>query len=155
VEVDGVWVSRTNAPGSSRPSSPISFSSRRYPQSVISQGSLLSPNDRDRTGFVSSASSIHSASGASPGRPGPAQRVNSATSLMSVESMTPSRRSMGGNHDRIRGKGLPRDLLFLDLAEAATYNFHRSPRHSFSRSPVQLSHPSPRLSTIIGKESVP
>jgi len=154
VEVDGVWVSRTNTPGSSRPSSPISFGTRRYPQSVISQGSLLSPNDPDRTGFVSSASSIRSTAGRSPERPGPAQRVNSASSLLSVESVATPRRSIGSNHDRIRGKSLPRDLLFLDLAEASTYNFQRSPRHSFTRSPIQLPHPSPRLSTIIGKEIV-
>lgn len=159
IEVDGVWVSKPNTPGSSRPSSPISFGSRRYPQSVISQGSLLSPNDPEITGFISSASSIRSRSGHSLERPGPAQRVNSASSLMSVESFTtPSftitpRRSMGSNHDRIRGKSLPRDLLFLDLAEAAPYNFQRSPRHSFTRSPIVLPHPSPRLSTIIGKRA--
>jgi len=158
IEVDGVWISKPNTPSSSRPSSLASFGSRRYPQSVISQGSLLSPNDPDVTGFASSASSVHSRSGRSPERPGPAQRVNSANSLLSVESCTnPSltttpRRSMGNSHDRVRGKSLPRDLLFLDLAEAATYNFQqRSPRHSFTRSPLQLPHPSPRLSTIIGK----
>ena len=147
--MDGVWVSRTNTPRSSRPSSPLSSRSRKYPQSVISQGSLLSPRDPDGSGFVSSASSVYSRTGHSLERPNAPQRIDSASSIGSVDSFA-ARRSLGNHTDRVRGRSLPRDLHFLDLAEAATYNFQRSPRHSLTRSPAQLPQPSPRLSTIIG-----
>jgi hypothetical protein len=146
VEVDGVWIS----PASSRPSSITS--SRRHLPSALSQGSLLPPDSPDKSTFASSRSSIrsgepHLCTSATAQRThsesllisteklrlGAAQRVRSSNSLL-VAAHPPASPSLSTrtSYDRVRGRSLPRDLSFLDLAHPLAWPM------------------SPRLSTILG-----
>ena len=133
IEVEGVWVSRSNSPASSRPSSLASSKARHHLPSTTSQTSLYPTTVRDRSPFGPSSSSSIRSSTIIHEHSRAAERISSATSLLGSEQSTP-RRSMSSNHDRLRGRSLPRDLSFLDLAQINNYR----------------PQPSPRLSTIIG-----
>jgi len=133
IEVEGVWVSRSNSPASSRPSSLASSKARHHLPSTISQTSLYPTTARDRSPLGPSSSSSIRSGNISHEYPRAAERISSATSLLGTEQSTP-RRSISSNHDRLRGRSLPRDLSFLDLAQINNYR----------------AQPSPRLSTIIG-----
>ena len=133
IEVEGVWISRSNSPASTRPSSLASSKARHPLPSTTSQTSLYPTTARDRSPIGASSSSSIRSVPVSQEYPRAAERISSATSLLGTEQSSP-RRSISSNHDRLRGRSLPRDLSFLDLAE-------------INKSRI---HPSPRLSTIIG-----
>jgi len=133
IEVEGVWVSRSNSPASSRPSSLASSKARHHLPSTTSQASLYPTTVRDRSPLGPSSSSSIRSSTIIHEHSRAAERISSTTSLLGSEQSTP-RRSMSSNHDRLRGRSLPRDLSFLDLAQINNYR----------------PQPSPRLSTIIG-----
>lgn len=176
VKVEGVWISRSNSPASSRPSSITS--SRRYLPSTKSQASLLPPRSPalspDKSSFTSTTTL--GSSGPSGSEHFSHIGLSSTDALLSPEPISP-RGSVFSGHDRVRGRSLPRDLSFLDLANSSqrpqliprgSYSSTQpllSPRLSIQPEPrqPQLSprlsiHPqqypgqhSPRLSTIFGK----
>lgn len=179
IEVEGVWISRSNSPASSRPSSVTS--SRRYIPSTKSQASLLPPQSPglapDKSPFTFNTTVA---------RPSPSTseyfndtQTSSTDALLSPEATSPRRSDISG-HDRVRGKSLPRDLSFLDLAHsvhrpllspsvsytstrsqlspqfsmqsAESWQAQLSPRLSVNTQQHLAQH-SPRLSTIFGKSS--